>query len=99
MQQRIEEHPDFSTIQDNPIELLKVIKLAMHDPIRARYLMASMTNVLWRMINIKQFVNENLIEYAKRFKQTRDVMRSSILVQKFWNILLYNHLSTKINQI
>ena len=28
--------------------------------------------------NIKQFVNENLIEYAKRFKQTRDIIRSYI---------------------
>ena len=78
MQQRIEEHPDFSTIQDDPMELLKVIKLVMHDPIRAKYPMASMIDTLWRMINIKQFVNENLIEYAKRFKQTRDVMRSYI---------------------
>ena len=78
MQQRIEEHPDFSIIQNHPMELLMVIKLVMHDPIRARYPMASMTNTLWRMINIKQFVNENLIEYVKRFKQTRDLMRSYI---------------------
>ena len=33
MQQRIEEHPDFGTIQDDPIELLKIIKLLMHDPV------------------------------------------------------------------
>ena len=94
MQQRIEEHPDFSTIQDNPMELLKVIELVMHDPIIARYPMASMTNALQRMINIKQFVNENWIEYAKRFKQTRDVMRSYIATE-FLEYFFYNYLSTK----
>ena len=37
MQHRIEEHPDFeSTIQNDPIELLKAIKIVMHDPIRAK---------------------------------------------------------------
>ena len=40
--------------------------------------MASMMDALWRMINIKQFVNENLVEYVKRFKQIRDVIRSYI---------------------
>ena len=35
MQHHIEEHPDFeSTIQNVPIELLKAIKIVMHDPIR-----------------------------------------------------------------
>ena len=65
MQQQVEEHPDFSTIQDDPIELLKVFKLVMHDLIQARYPMASIIYRLWRMIDIKQFVNENLVEYAK----------------------------------
>ena len=37
----------------------------MHDPIRVRYPISSIIDALWRMINIKQFVNENLIEYAK----------------------------------
>ena len=38
MQHRIEEHPDFeSEIQNDPIELLKAIKIVMHDPIRAKY--------------------------------------------------------------
>ena len=37
MQHRIKEHPDFeSKIQNDPIELLKAIKIVMHDPIRAK---------------------------------------------------------------
>ena len=38
MQYRIEEHPEFdSKIQNDPIELLKAIKIVMHDPIRVKY--------------------------------------------------------------
>ena len=46
MQQRIEEHPDFATIQNDPIEFLKIIKLFMHDPVCAQYLFALMTSAL-----------------------------------------------------
>ena len=36
-QNRIEEHPDFeSVIRDDPIELLKAIKVLMHETARAR---------------------------------------------------------------
>ena len=42
MQHRIEEHPEFdSKIQNDPIELLKAIKIVMHNPIRAKYPYAS----------------------------------------------------------
>ena len=38
MQCRIEEHPEFETkIENDPVELLKAIKVLMHDPVRARY--------------------------------------------------------------
>ena len=47
IKERIEAHPDFeNTIQDNPIELLKYIKVLMHDPVRARYPYASLTDTL-----------------------------------------------------
>ena len=49
MQHRIEEHPDFeSTIQNDPIELLKAIKIVMHDPIRAKYPYTSLMLLLWQ---------------------------------------------------
>ena len=34
MQQRIEQHPNFADICDNPIRLLEVIKELMHDAVR-----------------------------------------------------------------
>jgi hypothetical protein len=61
MQNRIEEHPDYeSMICDNPIELLDKIKVLLHDPIRAKYPFASPTEVMIRMLNIKQIENEGL---------------------------------------
>ena len=41
----------------------------MHDPVRAKYPYASLTEAVARTLNIKQMENENLIDYVKRFKQ------------------------------
>ena len=54
MQQRIEEHPDYNTILNNPIELLKSIQILMHNLVHAQYPFASMTSALTRLINVKQ---------------------------------------------
>ena len=76
MQHRIKEHPQFdSKIQNDPIELLKAIKIVMHDPIRAKYPYTSLTEALMRKLNIKQLEQESLIDYMKRFKQSRDVLK------------------------
>ena len=77
MQHRVEEHPDYeSKIRNDPIELLKAIKVLMHDPVRARYPFASLVESLERLINMKQGENEGLIDYTKRYKQARDVFKS-----------------------
>ena len=96
MQHRIEEHPDFeSEIQNDPIELLKAIKIVMHDPIRAKYPYASLTEALMRTLNIKQLEHESLIDYMKRFKQSRDVLKSHVggdILNKFVeNLPEYRH--------
>ena len=89
-----EEHPDFeSTIQNNPIELLKAIKIMMHDPIRVKYPYASLKEALMRTLNIKQLEHENQIDYMKRFKQSRDVLKSHI-VETFLTSSLRIYLST-----
>ncbi|MGC9211839.1 MAG: hypothetical protein ACP5FU_06805, partial [Nitrososphaeria archaeon] len=55
MQSRVEEHPEFhTTIKNDPIKLFEVIKVLMHDPVRAQYPMISMTDALTRLINAKQ---------------------------------------------
>ena len=69
MQARIETHPKYeSEIQDNAITLLEVIKTLMHNPVRAQYPIASMHEAVIRLINIKQYEGEALLEYVKRFK-------------------------------
>ena len=79
IQNRIEEHPDFeSVIRDDPIELLKAIKVLMHEIARVRYPLASFTDALTRLINLKQLEHENLLDYVKRFKQNRDVLKSHV---------------------
>jgi hypothetical protein len=76
MQSRVEEHPEFEKkIENDPIALLDSIKMLMHDPIRAQYPMASMTEALTRLVNTKQLDNESFLDYLKRFKQTRDVVK------------------------
>jgi hypothetical protein len=57
---------------NDPIELLKVIQLLMHDPIRARYPYASVTEALLWFLNCKQLENESVNDYVKRFKSVRD---------------------------
>jgi hypothetical protein len=100
MQNRIEEHPDYkNTICDNPIELLTKIKMLMHDPIRAKYPFASLTEAMIRMLNIKQQENEQLLDYIKQFKQFRDITKSLVgtnILDRFVKNILEN---TKMKQI
>jgi hypothetical protein len=79
MQNQIEEHPDYkTTIRDDPIELLTKIKVLMHDPIRAKYPFASLTEAMIRMLNIKQQENKQLLDYIKRFKQFCNITKSHV---------------------
>ena len=62
------------------------IRILMHDPVRSKYPFASLTEAMSRMINLKQTEHEKLLDYIKRFKQTRDIMSSHMgtdLLDKF----------------
>jgi len=80
MQLRIEEHKDFeSTIKNDPIALLKTIRILMHDPQQAKYPYVSVTKVIVRvLISTKQREDESLIDYVTRFKSARNVMKSHV---------------------
>ena len=79
MQNIIEEHLDFETkVRDDPIELLKAIKTLMYNPSRANYGYASLTEALVRIITVTQDHDERLIDYTKRFKQSRDIVKYSL---------------------
>ena len=84
IQSRIESHPDYNStddalrIKDNPINLLAAIKVVMHDPLRAKYPYASLTESLLRTLTAKQGEKEDLAAYVRRFKDARDVMKSQL---------------------
>jgi hypothetical protein len=76
MQNQIKEHPKFvSVIRDDPIELLNKIKVLMHDLIRAKHPFASLAKAISRMLNLKQIENEGLLDYVKRLKESRNIMK------------------------
>ena len=77
IQSRVEEHPDFeTTIRDDPIELLKTINMLMDDTVRAKYPYASLHDVMMRLFNLRQQEHEHLMDYVKRFKQAKDVVKA-----------------------
>ena len=78
MQARIEEHPNYSQIENDPIALLEAIKTLVHDPVRAQYPLVSMNDAFKRLVNVQQHEQENLTEYVKHFKQLRDVAMSHL---------------------
>jgi hypothetical protein len=79
MQSRIEEHPDYeNNLKNDPIAVPVAIKTLMHNPVRTQYPMASMTDALGRLLNVKQQENESLLDYTKRFKQLCNVRKSQM---------------------
>ncbi|MGL5936506.1 MAG: hypothetical protein ACRCZI_12910, partial [Cetobacterium sp.] len=61
----------------DPVELLKAIRVLTHDTVRAQYPYVSLVDSVARLMTIKQY-DDSLLDYAKRFKQTRDVMKTYI---------------------
>ena len=79
MRHRIENHKDFeSTIINDPVELLKAIKILIHDPVTSKYPFAILTEAINRFLTTKQQEGENLLDYVKRMKQQRDVMKTTL---------------------
>ena len=76
---RIEETKDFeTTVKGEPLVVLKKIMELVHDPMRGRYQYASLTEALKRLINIRQQREEDLLDYIKRFKQARDIVKTNV---------------------
>jgi hypothetical protein len=80
IQDRIHAHPDFETkIKNDPIELLKAIKILINDPVRARHPYASVTEAMTRFMTCRQLErNKPLANYVKRFKGNQDSMAQNM---------------------
>jgi hypothetical protein len=75
IQDRSTGHPEFkSKIKNDPIKLLKAVKILINDPVRARYPYASMTKSIARFMTCRQQENKSLTDYVKRFKSNRDAL-------------------------
>ena len=78
MQHKIEARTDYTTINQNPIELLKAIKQHALNYQENRYPMSIIYDSMKTVFNTKQREDENLNQYQQRFKTQRDVMSSHI---------------------
>ena len=76
MRSRIESHAEFDDLKDDPIRLLQVIQVLMHDTVRGQYPYASVTDTFKKLLYLKQQENEPLLDYVKRFKEAKDVFRA-----------------------
>ena len=55
IQGQVEEHPEYETmIRDDPIELLRVLSMLIHDPVWTNYPYSSLNDAIMRISNLKQ---------------------------------------------
>ena len=76
MRDKLQKEPDFeSAIVNDPIALLKAIQTLSQTSSRGQYPIILMDEAFANMMNFKQYDNESLLEYSKRFKHCRDVLQ------------------------
>ena len=79
LQQRIEQHPEFEEkIRDDPVELINTIKVLIQSPVRREYRFHPLKTALVNFLTIKQYNEEDVIAYHKRFNQLRDVAEAQV---------------------
>jgi hypothetical protein len=79
IQDRIHAHPHFKTkIKNDPIELLKAIKILINNPVSARYPYASVTKAMTRFMTDRQLESKPLAGYNKRFKSNQNSMAQNM---------------------
>ena len=79
MKNKISNRQDFrSEIYDNPIKLLKAVKEHALNYQEYKYSMTIVSNALRNLLHTKQRENENLQEYAKRFRTAEEIFQSHL---------------------
>ncbi len=79
MQSCLEQRKDFKTsIYNDPIELLKAIKEHALNYQETRYEMSIISDAFRALFATKQREGENLQEYTKRFKTSKEILESHI---------------------
>ena len=79
MQNKVMEAPTFeSDIWNDRIKLLEAIQVAMHTQVCGQYPFTTLTTVLERFLAVQQQDGEDALEYTKRFKQQRNIMKTQV---------------------
>jgi hypothetical protein len=79
MVREIQTHPDFkSKIEDDPFELLKVVKTLMHNPTRAHYPFLQLTDIALNFLLCRQYENEHPADFKKRLEEKADIFVSLV---------------------
>ena len=77
LKERLEGQSDWeTTVQGDPVETLKRIRVLSHSPTRGRYPFAVITESVERFINVQQQQKESVTFFLDRFKQNVDVLES-----------------------
>jgi hypothetical protein len=78
MQSKLQARTDYDTIKHEPRLLLKAIKEHSMSYQENKYEMSTIADSLKTFVNLKQKEDESLIDYTRRFKTSRDVLKSHI---------------------
>jgi hypothetical protein len=79
MQNRLEQRTDYkTTIYNDPIELLKAIKEHTLNYQETQYEMSIISDAFRALFGTKQSEGENLQEYTKRFKTSKEILESHL---------------------
>ena len=77
--------------------MLEEIKMKMYGQVRAKYKFSQVTDTLVQMIGTRQEHGEMLTDYAKRFKQSQDNVKSILGTKFLDNFIEHTDKYTKTN--
>ena len=63
-------------IKNDPLKLLESVAMLMHTPMRAIYSQLGLIESLARLINMRQYDNEDILSYLDQFKQAKKIVKS-----------------------
>ena len=76
LKNKLENLQDWTTVRDDPMEMLKAVRAITHDHQDSKRPMLSTHKSIKTLFTIKQDEKESLTEFVKRFKNARDIMEA-----------------------
>ena len=73
---KLQARKDWDEIENNPFKLLKALREITHNYQDSRYYIGTVATSIRAFFNMRQEKEESLVEYAKRFKNARDIMET-----------------------